>query len=103
VFKWWKSLKKELTHRWLKIKIVESYQQVFASEAGKVVLADLIERYYTLHGQSIEQPHAYAYHAGQQSVVSFILATLDIHISELMVENNHRNQEASEESVEWMS
>jgi hypothetical protein len=103
MFKWWKSLKKELTYRWLKIKIVESYHRAFQSDAGKVVLSDLIERYYTLHGQGIEQPHEYAYRAGQQSVVSFILSTLDIQISELMVETPHPNHEVNEESSEWMS
>lgn len=102
MFSWWKNLKKSLTHRWLKVKIVESYQDIFSTEAGRVVLADLVERYYTLHSQGIEQPHAYAYHAGQQSVISFILSTLEIPVSQLMVENN-ATPYPEEEGTPWMN
>lgn len=58
-------------------QVVRAYREVFNSEAGKVVLEDMMKSLHTLSSTFDPNPHEMAYREGERSVVIRILRTIN--------------------------
>lgn len=58
-------------------QVVRAYREVFNSEAGKIVLEDMMKSFYTLSSTFDPNPHEMAYREGERSVVIRILKTIN--------------------------
>lgn len=67
-----------LEHQKKKKETLIAYREVFATEAGKKVLHDLIRSCNMLNTTMDANPHEMAYNEGARSVVLRILSTLKV-------------------------
>lgn len=58
-------------------QVVRAYREVFNSEAGKVVIEDMMKTFYTLSSTFDPNPIEMAYKEGERSVVIRILKTIN--------------------------
>lgn len=75
-------LRKGLTADEARVKTIQAYQSAFDTPDGHLVLMDLADRIGFLApplASANEQQHAY--YAGQQSVLAFIVETMNIDVS----------------------
>lgn len=64
-------------------KYISSYQECFDGEAGKIVLADLVERFRVMRPFPMKSDTDVAFCEGQRQVVLYILSVMNYDLNKL--------------------
>lgn len=64
-------------------KFVGAYKDIFESESGKIVLADLVNRFRVMRGFPMKQEKDAFFCEGQRQVVLYIITMLNYDLSQI--------------------
>lgn len=77
--------------------VIEAYKQVFDTDAGKIVLADLVKKYRILRGFSMTSKDDVMFCEGQRQVALYILSTIEYDLNKLTEVSEHYSMEVNYE------